>query len=798
MYLNTMYFNTMYFNKMLFAFSLVLLIPTLQISAAPSESFGKIELVRDEYGIPHVFSETDAGAFYGLGYATAEDRAFHMYFALRTVQGRLAEVLGEVSKGNREDTTLNHDIHMRTFGFYRKAHEVVKNLDDETQSFLQAYSDGVNDYITAHKDDLLYLFEKYGIKPEPWQPGDSIAVWWGLGRFFATEGLHDLMVYNQLQDPNSPRRQGRQIVDDSAAVVKREDVTDEWLAQVNAFMKDHGFTEEDANNDPNAPKFSHAWVVGKDKTTDGSAVLCSDPQTPVRNPSMFMEYHFQGKTFNTRGIGVPGSPVILIGWTGNVAWGLTALGADQADQFLLKTDAAHPNQYFHDGEWKDMQVWDEVIKIKGKDDHTLTLKETHYGTLVSHTAHNVLPGQETALKRIPTCETDRETIQGFISMIRAQDTKSFIAASAGWRFPSANMVVGDKHGDIGFTLIAAIPVRSAESPEQGRAAHDGSDSRYDWQTMLPQHLLPQVINPKHGYLASGNHRAIESFYPASMGVSTGSGGETDRSWRISQRLEAKEKFTPEDVLDVHYDSTNAVKAGILKLAYHARDVQQSYMTDEALKALNYLEEWYKNGAVSETHIKGTELANLMPLMFRILQTPLSEIYGGSFSGLCYFLKTMYKHLDKDPMLQLDDIEIEFVDNTLSAAWNAAVNQYGEDTSQWQDKANAQIQKRTLGYFQTLDGFASLDKAQDLNYPLLRNVDGGTIFSQAGESYSQWVPMGDVDSAKSILPIGQSENPESPYHRSNVDDWAKGIMHPAPISKEAVMKIAKSETVLSKE
>ena len=99
------------------------------------------------------------------------------------------------------------------------------------------------------------------------------------------------------------------------------------------------------------PKFSHAWVIGGKKTTTGSSVLVSDPQTPVWNPSMLYEFHVKGATFNTRGAGVAGSPVILIGFNQRVAWGMTALGADQADIFILKTDPNRPDQYQVDGKW---------------------------------------------------------------------------------------------------------------------------------------------------------------------------------------------------------------------------------------------------------------------------------------------------------------------------------------------------------------------------------------------------------------------------------------------------------------
>jgi acyl-homoserine lactone acylase PvdQ len=94
-----------------------------------------------------------------------------------------------------------------------------------------------------------------------------------------------------------------------------------------------------------------ARVVGGKKSTTGSAILVSDPQTPVRNPSLWLEFHLSGKSSNARGVGVPGSPILLIGWNQNVAWGATALGADQADLFRLQTDPAHPDQYLFDGKY---------------------------------------------------------------------------------------------------------------------------------------------------------------------------------------------------------------------------------------------------------------------------------------------------------------------------------------------------------------------------------------------------------------------------------------------------------------
>src|SRR6185436_14581079 len=98
-----------------------------------------IDLVRDTWGIPHVFSETDAGAMYGLGSATAEQRGFQMTYNLRIIQGRLAEVLGDRQRGSRKETAVDHDRQMRTLGWSRAAARTAANLEPATRKLLVAY-----------------------------------------------------------------------------------------------------------------------------------------------------------------------------------------------------------------------------------------------------------------------------------------------------------------------------------------------------------------------------------------------------------------------------------------------------------------------------------------------------------------------------------------------------------------------------------------------------------------------------------------------------------------------------------
>lgn len=782
----------------------ILLFPPLLLSA-PDPSWGKIELLRDEWGIPHIFADSDAGAFYGLGYAHAQDRAFQMVFSLRIIQGRTAEVLGNRPKQKQGETTLTHDRKFRILGFYCSAQRLIPHLDPESVLFLQAYSQGVNDVLQNQPSQRLPLFQTYDLALEPWTPADCIATWWHMGYFFSGEGLHDTLRFHQLKDETTPagRGQTRPLpqdftppVDDAAAVIQEQDVSPAWLEEVRAFMHEKSVAVLSPASGEEGPKFSHAWVVGGKKTTTGSAVLVSDPQTPVRNPSMFYEAHISGKTFNARGIGVPGSPLFLIGWTAHVAWGLTALGADQADQFFLHTDQVHPGQYRYDGEWRPITSVTETIQVKGESPQTLVVQESHFGPIVNAIAHDVRPGETVALQRVPLCDTDRETIQGAVAMLRAQNAEAFFDALAGWRFPSANIVFGDTQGRIGYSVLGAIPLRSPLALDGAQATHIGSESRYDWLGFMPPHLLPHAFDPANGYFLSANHRPIGSFYPNTLGNSTGSNGDTLRSWRLRQRLQEQESFTPEAVLVIHEDQVNAAKQGILQLAYHARDVQQAYLSPDTLDLLAYLEPWYAHGAQSDWAIPGTELADRIPTMFRMMGTELAILYGGGESGLAKFLKSVRQRLEADPHAALTEAELDWIDTTLETAWVQTANQFGPLPEAWHTLALEANAQQKLPYMDSLDGFGGLDPRHDLALPSLSCLDGGTIHSQRAQSYTQWVPLHDVDQALSILPIGQSEHPDSPYRLSTYTLWSQGKLHPAPLSRAAVEKWVKEKQTLA--
>jgi acyl-homoserine lactone acylase PvdQ len=258
-----------------------------------------------------------------------------------------------------------------------------------------------------------------------------------------------------------------------------------------------------------------------------------------------------------------------------------------------------------------------------------------------------------------------------------------------------------------------------------------------------------------------------------------------------------ETLNDSDLLKMSGDAVNPARAVIVRVGLHLRDVLERDLSPSAVSALEHLEPWRASGSSTRLDQPGAALAAQINTMFRFINTDLAFKYGGGDSGLSRLTKTLEKRLDEDPEADITPLEQEWVDRLLAQSWETCQRNYrSDDPADWNARAQDEVTRRNLGYFESLDGFPSVDPSQDLKMPALACVDGATISSQAAEAYVQWVPLAKVDQAKSILPPGQSERPDDRTRTINVENWAAGKLHPAPISREAVDRVAVSTRVLS--
>jgi acyl-homoserine lactone acylase PvdQ len=158
-------------------------------------------------------------------------------------------------------------------------------------------------------------------------------------------------------------------------------------------------------------------------------------------------------------------------------------------------------------------------------------------------------------------------------------------------------------------------------------------------------------------------------------------------------------------------------------------------------------------------------------------------------------QTIDARLAADPQAALTEEEADYVNLIVRAAWRYGKASFGDDPNQWHERGQEALVPTKMPYMSTLDGFESLDPEKDLTFPALSCIDGGTILSQKAQSYTQFVRLDDVDKSMSILPIGQSEQPDSPWRLSNYDLWGRGELHPAPLSRQAVDRLVESRTTL---
>jgi len=764
--------------------------------AAPLDSeataYGKVTLIRDAYGIPHIFADSDEGAMYGLGYATAEDRMFQMEYSRRIVKGTLAEMVGNI--GSTGKTTVDSDEKNRHCQYYTHAETLAGNMAPSTQALLQAYSDGVNRYLEDNAAHIHYLFGVYGVTPEPWTPADCIATWERVAQFFSggfngeAKVLHD---FEALIDGGMTWEEAIEamtvatVIDEAAAVVQEADFDPAARAELDAYAAAHGYgggSSARLRSLPTEPEFihfSHAWVIGGTRSTTGAAVLCSDPQTTVRNPAVWHEAHVKGATFDARGISFPGCPGFIIGWNHGIAWGVTALGGDLGDTFRLDMKPGDPTKYIYDSVEYDLDIWTEDINVRGGSPVPITLKRSHIGPIVTELMNNVHAGEEYALKNVYLAFDDTHTVEAAFEMMRAGDVAEFSLALDGFRGPGVHMLFGDTNGDIGYWTQAAIPLRSPLSPLGGRASQYGTGAAYDWVDIIPHNIMPHVINPTGGVIFSGNHLPVGAWYPLPGIAGT---GDSQRSWRLRQHLTGPEIFEPLEMIDVHLDDVNPARMAMLRAGYHVR-ANGGTFNAAAENLLDLLVGWYATGSHCDTAHPYYAGAHHMRTNFRAADAPvLSVVYGGGDGGLSYFLKTLEAKMDANPADILDADEKAYIQRALEYGWNTAVSNYGADPNDWFSNFNSTNGQLFVPYYTTLEGFPSLDPAQDFLSALLHDVLTGTIWSQKGNSYSQWVNLADVENSLAVLPTGVSEVPESPFYRCEQEIWEDGVLRAAPLNR----------------
>jgi len=520
-----------------------------------------VEILRDRWGVPHIYAAGAADLMFAQGFVHAQDRLWQMEFQRRLVAGRLAELVGPAA--------LSVDRAVRILGMRRVAEAEVALLDAKTRAALDAYVAGVNACMA--REPLPVEFRLLRYRPEPWTAADSLS-WtkmlaWSLSVNWESELLRAALrerlgpqVAAELE-PAPPATWP--VVLENGGIealagffdgpAQPADHEGGWRT---ASLPAEGLDSYHAGSAdlPAAASTpgSNNWVVAGWRSATGMPLLANDMHLLLTTPAIWYENHLVCDEVNVTGVTFPGIPGVVAGHNGHVAWGFTNGFPDVQDLYMERLRRTHDGrvQYLFRGEWLDAEVRQEVIRVKGGQPVVQEVIVTRHGPIINALAPGLaapvaIPAHAhadtgsdpsplahplalrwTALDPAPMLATLR-------TMNRARNVAEFREALRGWVTPVQNTVYADTQGDIGYSYPGRVPIRAHG---QGRVPVPGWDGEHEWVGYVPFDELPHLLNPSQGFIASANNRVADARYPHFLGSEFANG---DRAERIVALLRSR-------------------------------------------------------------------------------------------------------------------------------------------------------------------------------------------------------------------------------------------------------------------
>ena len=736
-------------------------VPPMEGTRTASGLSRKVEIARDEWGVPHVLAETDDDLFFGYGYATAQDRLWQLDYYRRKARGRLSEVVGP---SGIEIDTVSH-----TIGLERTAEENLSRFPEKTKRRLQAYTDGINSFMEESRSNLPIEFDLLGYEPHEWTPLDSVAIWQEF-RWYLTGRLPIIAI------PDLAKRalgEGPLLDDfitgeaEDESIVPRGSYSPARTGQVPV---------GEVLGDPDEGIGSNNWVVSGQKSTSGAPMVASDPHIAFGAVSCWYEVHLSGPEMNVAGAGYVGVPGIVFGRNETLAWGVTNNICSQRDIYREQEHPDRPGHFRFDDEWRPAKQETVEIAVKGEGAHTITVTRTHNGPIVD------------ALLPEPLRTTDKvsarwlgtgfgDEITCMLDLAAARNSDEAREALRDWIVPTWSYVFGDVEGHIAYQAVGRIPIRE----QWNRERRPGWDPAHQWRGFIPYDALPAVSDPDEGYARSANNRTAPEDYPYPLSGTWSSGY---RALRIRQMLEEKQQFSREDFARMQTDtlSMRAVEA----LPPLVETLKRS-SDPRVLEAAEFLSAW--NGRMDVDEVG----ASIFEFFFAEWSTAVAAerftgdevpLVAGAISGFAVRLLADDKHGYLHSSSREDAVVACMV-----RALDELTERLGPDVSEWRW---GRIHKITLNHLLSDRGDLS-DLLRRGGQPVGGN---GITVSNTGFDPNYLASIGanwrhnadladDPPGLWAVDATGQSGHPGSPHYGDQLTEWLAGRHHYLPLDRERV-------------
>lgn len=745
-----------------------------------------VEVMIDQWGVPHVYAESRVDAFVAQGFQAARDRLFQIDLWRRRGLGQLSEVLGPAY--------VAQDRACRLFLYRGDMRSEWLAYGTETKDVVTAFVTGVNacvDWVLEDPDARLPPeFRLLGYEPAHWSPPDVVRIrTHGLLYNVEQELARALTVRDLGPDAESLR-----------STLEPADIDRETADGFYDFLSDNvldvyrlAFAPVDfgavSSPRPGAPSGSNNWVVAPWLSASGRPVLANDPHRVVTLPSLRYLAHLEAPGLSVIGAGEPNLPGISIGHNGRVAFGLTIWPADQEDLYIYELHPSDDGRYRYRGAWEEFHVLEERASVAGADDVAHKLTFSRHGPVV----HVDSSARRAVAVRAAWLEPG---MAPYLASLEYQDAKSateFNRALRRWGAPAANQVFATADGDIGWQASGLVPRR----PGWDGSTPVAGDGRYEWDGFASVEELPSVLNPVCGWFSSSNEDNLPAGYDRTSLPIT-------RDWYSSARHERlAEWFGSGDRLD----AASSIRMQSNADNRHGRRLLDTLAT---IRVSTCSEEWGELQAWDGVESADSRAALMYQLWQRRYLRPwlvdrclerLGVDAASAARGRHRLLRadTLFSDLRPDlrmlSMFDLGDSQdrallADGVGNTLRLALDEVEKLLGPDRSTWTWGAL----HRTQLHHPVLSGVADLPAEWGTLPAVPRSGSGDTVglvghdetFNAVmGSSFRIAVDVGDWDSSLVVNSPGQSGDPRSEHYDDLLTMWADGEAFPLLYSRAAV-------------
>lgn len=712
-----------------------------------------VEVLRDSYGVPHVYAENERDLFFGLGFAMAQDRLWLMDYLRRKATGRLSEILGA--------RYVDQDYFYRVLDFRTVCARNYALLGERWQRLLNGMADGINRAISHYESNLPIEFDLLNYRPEAWTPVDLLIglryQWWGLS--------------------------GRLAQITSATILERElgDRLDEFarLERSDLFIVPEGRNAASTGLPPAPardslhldaqPYGSNNWVIRGQRTRSGKPLLANDPHYSYGQAhGNFYPCHLVGAGHAEAGFVFLGTPGMMSGLNDRIAWGFTNNGTTVRDLYAEEIDPNDPGRYRKGDAWEPLAVREVEIGVRGEEPVRKTIRGTAHGPIVNDVIPKIGPNDPPLSLRWVGFEMI-EDVPALIEMNTATDWRCFRLALSKWAVSVTNFIYGDVDDNIGYQMSARVPLRNVATRGIRPAWHPD----HEWVGYIPFEGNPRIENPPDGIIATANNRPISPSYPWPL-YGTYAGGT--RQQRILQILSARTDFDRTDFRRMQYDSKSLIAAEVTpRIVSALRRSGDDFLRDIA----DTLATWDDTARVD----------SVAPTIFTAFMEAWVPAYAAATLPDQPTVRAAAGSAARRALIGEENLlSTEALDGLIAATMQTALQNlrewFGEDQTGW-----LWGRAHTYSWPHPLDGighFGALLNGPRLPCPGTENTIDNVTPSHAhpfiADSGPTYRLIADLSHPASVLINSHSPtsaHPGSPHYADTIRDWAEGnyqILH----------------------